>query len=99
MAARPRAAASSRNAHAPPRTPGRTQLGATVDALALAAVIAQPFEPMVLSGAAAPDQLRSNFGAVALAARVDRELLERLRVEVAQAPGEYWGDRGALAWN
>ena len=36
------------------------------DALALAAIMAQPFEPMVLSGAVTSQQLRSNLRALEL---------------------------------
>src|SRR5438445_254592 len=42
------------------------RLGATPDALALAAVLAQPWADVVLSGAATPEHLRSNLGALAV---------------------------------
>lgn len=38
------------------------QLGVGVDAVALGAVMAQPFKPMVLSGAATGQQLTENAG-------------------------------------
>jgi aryl-alcohol dehydrogenase-like predicted oxidoreductase len=68
----------------------------TPDALALAAVVAQPWADVVLSGAATVDTLRSN-----LAARDvtwDAELDERLRA-LAEPAEEYWERRSALAWN
>ena len=43
------------------------------DALALAAIMAQPFEPMVLSGAVTPKQLQSNMEAVQLCERLKED--------------------------
>ena len=40
------------------------QLGCEPDSLALACILAQPFEPRVLSGAITPDQLESNLKAM-----------------------------------
>jgi aryl-alcohol dehydrogenase-like predicted oxidoreductase len=71
------------------------RLGTTLDALALAAVLAQPWADSVLSGAATTDQLRSNLQA--LAVPWDDEAA-RLRT-LAETPDEYWRRRGALAWN
>lgn len=42
-----------------------------VDAVALAVAMAQPFEPMVLSGATTTEQLRSNAGALRLLRRLN----------------------------
>lgn len=72
-----------------------------VDALALAAVLAQPFEPYVLSGAVTADQLRSNLMAHDLAARLrqEPEFLETLMRDCRQDSAAYWADRAALAWN
>lgn len=65
---------------------------ATADAVALAAVLAQPWADVVLSGAATIEHLRSNLAALDLA--VDpAELLVR-----AEAPDLYWQTRGDLAW-
>jgi aryl-alcohol dehydrogenase-like predicted oxidoreductase len=75
------------------------QLSTTVDALALAAAIAQPFQPMVLSGAATPAQLHSNFQAVELAGRLPQGLVGQLQAELRQEPKAYWSQRAALAWN
>ena len=43
------------------------------DALALASITAQPFEPMVLSGAVTPKQLQSNMEAVQLCERLKED--------------------------
>jgi aryl-alcohol dehydrogenase-like predicted oxidoreductase len=72
------------------------RLGATTDALALAAVLAQSWADVVLSGAATVEHLRSNLGA--LAVRWDAEAAERLR-PLAEPPEEYWATRGGLRWN
>ena len=76
-----------------------------VDAAALAVVMAQPFRPMVLSGAATPEQLASNARALQLAARLEAggEEARRMVEEVLEAgvvePETYWAERAALAWN
>jgi len=67
--------------------------GATPDALALAAVLAQPWVDVVLSGAATVEQLESNLGA--LSGVVGPGLLDG-RVE---DPQTYWEKRGELPWN
>jgi aryl-alcohol dehydrogenase-like predicted oxidoreductase len=72
------------------------RLGTTVDALALAAVLAQPWADSVLSGAATVDQLRSNLEA--LTVPWDDEAAGRLR-SLAESPDEYWRRRSTLAWN
>jgi aryl-alcohol dehydrogenase-like predicted oxidoreductase len=70
--------------------------GSTPDALALAAVLAQPWADVVLSGAATVDELESNLAAPAL--EVEPELLERLE-PIREDPGSYWETRAALPWN
>ncbi len=70
--------------------------GVTPDALALAAVLAQPWADVVLSGAATVDTLRSNLAALEVA--WDPELDERLAGLAEPAEG-YWEHRAALAWN
>jgi aryl-alcohol dehydrogenase-like predicted oxidoreductase len=70
--------------------------GATEDALALAAVLAQPWADVVLSGAATVDTLRSNLAALDVA--WDAELDERLAA-LAEPAQEYWERRSRLAWN
>jgi aryl-alcohol dehydrogenase-like predicted oxidoreductase len=67
----------------------------TVDALALAAVLAQPWADVVLSGAATVEHLRANAGA--LAVRWDEGLAERLETLV-EAPEQYWETRSNLPW-
>ncbi|SNT42683.1 Predicted oxidoreductase [Streptosporangium subroseum] len=68
----------------------------TPDALALAAVLAQPWAGVVLSGAASVEQLRSNLSAAE--AGWDAELDERL-AGLAEDPETYWSTRGALSWS
>jgi len=70
--------------------------GTTPDALALAAVLAQPWVDVVLSGAATIDTLRSNLAAL--------DVTWDARAEEALAPlqepaEEYWERRSELAWN
>jgi aryl-alcohol dehydrogenase-like predicted oxidoreductase len=70
--------------------------GTTPDAIALAAVVAQPWVDVALSGAATVDTLRSNLAALDVA--WDAELDERLAGLVEPAD-EYWERRSELAWN
>jgi aryl-alcohol dehydrogenase-like predicted oxidoreductase len=70
--------------------------GVSVDALALAAVLAQPWVDVVLSGASTADMVVSNVAALDVA--VDPETLERLNA-VAEDPDGYWERRSALSWN
>jgi aryl-alcohol dehydrogenase-like predicted oxidoreductase len=72
------------------------RLGTTLDGLALAAVLAQPWADVILSGAATIEQLHSN--AAALAVVWDPEIAERLR-GITESPEEYWAYRGGLRWN
>jgi len=76
------------------------ELGCAVDALALACVLAQPFEPFVLSGAATPEQLASNLGAhhVAESLRADPRRLAAIMADCRQDSQEYWTNRADLAW-
>ncbi|SDM16912.1 aldo/keto reductase [Nonomuraea jiangxiensis] len=69
--------------------------GVAPDALALAAVLAQPWAGVVLSGAASVDQLRSNLSAVH--AGWDAELDERLS-GLDEEPEAYWAARSSLRW-
>jgi aryl-alcohol dehydrogenase-like predicted oxidoreductase len=68
----------------------------TIDALALAAVLAQPWADVVLSGAATVEQLRSNVAA--LDVTLSGDTLARL-ASLAEPPETYWATRSALAWN
>jgi aryl-alcohol dehydrogenase-like predicted oxidoreductase len=72
------------------------RLGATPDALALAAVLAEPWADAVLSGAASEEQLQSNLAA--LRVRWDGEAADRLR-SPAEDSQEYWATRARLPWN
>jgi aryl-alcohol dehydrogenase-like predicted oxidoreductase len=68
------------------------------DALALAAVLAQPWADVVLSGAATVETLRSNVTALEL----ELELGECLDPELgalAEEPARYWEERATLPWN
>ena len=70
--------------------------GASPDALALAAGLAQPWADVVLSGAATVAALESNLTALELAydEQLDAELASLEEGRVA-----YWEARAALAWN
>ena len=70
--------------------------GTTLDALTLAAALAQPWVDVVLSGAATVAQLRSNIAA--LAVKVDEEAASQLRA-LHEDPHEYWRTRSQLPWN
>ncbi|MDX1662509.1 MAG: aldo/keto reductase [Candidatus Promineifilaceae bacterium] len=68
----------------------------TVDALALAAVLAQPWADVVLSGAATVQHLQANLGAerLHLGGRTFAEL-----DALIEAPAAYWQTRSNLPWN
>ncbi len=68
----------------------------TMDALALAAALAQPWADIVLSGAATVDQLQSNIGA--LNVTLTDESFNRLQ-PLVEEPATYWSTRSQLAWN
>jgi aryl-alcohol dehydrogenase-like predicted oxidoreductase len=68
----------------------------TPDALALAAVLAQPWVDVVLSGAATVDTLRSNL--TALDVEWDARAEEAL-APLQEPAEEYWERRSELAWN
>jgi aryl-alcohol dehydrogenase-like predicted oxidoreductase len=72
------------------------RFGVGLDALALAGVLARPWVDVVLSGAAAVDQLRSNLAALAVPWDHGAGELARL---VAESPEDYWHTRARLAWN
>ncbi len=65
------------------------------DAVALAAILAQPWADVVLSGAAGPEQLRSNLAAAGMPL-TDEE--RTALAGIAETPGDYWTHRGGLAW-
>ena len=70
--------------------------GAAPDAVAIAAVLAQPWVDIVLSGAVTPEQLASNLGAVDV--ELDAERVARLAT-LAEDPVAYWATRRRLAWS
>jgi aryl-alcohol dehydrogenase-like predicted oxidoreductase len=72
------------------------ELGATPDAVALAAVLAQPFADVVLSGVATRETLASNLAAATLA--LPGELLAAL-APLEEDSEQYWSTRSALPWN
>lgn len=72
------------------------RLGTTLDALALAAVLAQPWVDVVLSGAAGVEQLQSNLRALDVA--YDDRAAETLHA-LRETPEEYWLTRSQLQWN
>lgn len=74
-------------------------LGTTVDALALAWVLAHDWVGMCLSGASTAEQLRSNAEALRIAPLLTPELHRRLAGALAQPPEEYWAERKAMEWN
>lgn len=73
-----------------------TRLGTRLDALALAAALAQPWADVVLSGAATADQLNANVHASAV--QWDSEATN-LMGTMAELPSDYWAVRAELAWN
>lgn len=72
------------------------RLHTTIDALALAAVLANPWVGLVLSGAATIAQLQSNLEALRVV--IDAEGHEAL-AEVMEQPTLYWATRSAMPWN
>jgi aryl-alcohol dehydrogenase-like predicted oxidoreductase len=72
------------------------QAGLSADALALAAVLAQPWADVVLSGAATADILASNLAAPGVA--VDLPTLQRLG-GLTEDPDAYWEKRSGLRWS
>ena len=72
------------------------RLNTSIDALALAAVLAQPWVTIVLSGAATVEQLHSNVNASIV--QWDEEAAAAL-LPLVEAPELYWAQRSQLAWN
>ena len=80
------------------------KLGCKPDALALGAILAQPFQPRVLSGAVTGDQLCSNLSALDVMEKLTsteegKEILQQLMKECCMDSESYWKDRSALKWN
>jgi aryl-alcohol dehydrogenase-like predicted oxidoreductase len=70
--------------------------GVGVDAVALAAVLANPWADVVLSGAVTPAQLESNLAA--LQVEFGEGELEELAT-LAEPPDQYWQERATLPWD
>jgi len=85
---------ATRDAH-PALVAVADRLGATPDAVALAAVLAQPFVDVVLSGAATTAALRSNLAAADL--ELGAPALAELDALEEDSAG-YWAARGDMAW-
>jgi aryl-alcohol dehydrogenase-like predicted oxidoreductase len=66
-------------------------LGATPDAVALAAVLRQPWSDVVLSGATTEQQVQSNLAALRVGTVPELD-------ELIEAPEAYWAERSALRW-
>ena len=73
-----------------------TRLQTTVDALALAAVLTQPWADIVLSGAATVEHWQANLAAVRV--QWDKNAAETLAV-LAEPAEAYWSTRSKLTWN
>ena len=82
---------ATRDAH-PALVAVADRLGAAPDAVALAAVLAQPFVDIVLSGAATTGALRSNLAAA------DVELGAAALAALEEDSAGYWAARGEMAW-
>ena len=74
---------------------GRGSWARREDAVALAAVLAQPWADVVLSGAATSTTLHSNLAAAAL--ELPADALGALAA-LEEDPAVYWAARGELAW-
>ncbi len=68
----------------------------TMDAVALAGVLAQPWVDVVLSGAASVAQMHSNLRASTV--NLDAESIDHLS-GLSESAGSYWKTRGDLPWN
>ncbi len=69
---------------------------ATVDQVAMAAVLRNPWVGVVLSGAVTVGQLRSNLGALSI--DLQPAEVEQLTA-LAESPDRYWRIRAALPWS
>lgn len=72
------------------------RLNTTIDALAIAAALAQPWATIVLSGAARVEHLASNIKAHGVI--WDEEAATTL-AQITQEPAIYWQERSDLKWN
>jgi aryl-alcohol dehydrogenase-like predicted oxidoreductase len=69
--------------------------GTSVDAVAIAAVLANPWADVVLSGAVSPGQLAANLAGATI--RLGSDDLAELAT-LALPPDRYWAERGELPW-
>jgi aryl-alcohol dehydrogenase-like predicted oxidoreductase len=69
--------------------------GASLDQVALAAALAQPWADVVLSGAVTTSQMRSNIEALSLPLIASD--MDRLGA-MAETPDAYWRRRASLQW-
>lgn len=78
-----------------------SQLQCEPDQLALGCILAQPFEPRVLSGAVTPEQLEANYKAMQVSEELkdNQTLLREIMESCVVTSEDYWGERSALAWN
>ncbi len=70
--------------------------GTTIDAIALCAVLEQPWADVVLSGAATVQQLYSNVKALDIQGSID---VAGLMQYFKESPSHYWSKRSQLTWN
>ena len=70
--------------------------GVQVDVAAIAAVLANPWADVVLSGAISADQLASNLEAVSIQLS---ELETEALTELTEPPAAYWSQRQAQRWS
>ena len=68
----------------------------SIDAIALASCLAQPFPDVVLSGATTVEQMLSNLGSCRL--NLDEEAITRLSM-LNEPAEQYWATRAKLPWN
>jgi len=79
-----------------------TKLSWQPDQLALGCILAQPFQPHVLSGAVTASQLESNLKALNVIEKLQENggsLLKEIMEACVVDSEEYWAERAALAWN
>jgi aryl-alcohol dehydrogenase-like predicted oxidoreductase len=72
------------------------RFASSVDAVALASCLAQPFADVVLSGATTVEQMLSNLESCRL--NLDEAVITKLSV-LTESTEQYWATRTKLAWN
>jgi aryl-alcohol dehydrogenase-like predicted oxidoreductase len=77
------------------------KLSCEPDQLALGCILAQSFQPRVLSGAVTSEQLESNWKSLAVSEQLTRDpaLLQEIMQACVVESKDYWDERSALAWN